>query len=87
MGQSTVCGGIGRLDEMTKQTVRCALAISNGNVSEAPRRLGINRSTVYRRLLDETTSDRASRALLGFRVRGRDFRSVRAPPVLGSLLV
>ena len=86
MGWPTVCGGIGRLDEMTKQTMRCALAISNGNVSEAPRRLGINRSTVYRRPLDETTSDRASRALAGVRVRGRDFRSVRAPPVLGSLL-
>jgi sigma-54 dependent transcriptional regulator, acetoin dehydrogenase operon transcriptional activator AcoR len=44
-----VCGEIGRLNEMTKQTMRQALAISQGNVSQAARRLGINRSTLYRR--------------------------------------
>jgi transcriptional regulator of acetoin/glycerol metabolism len=52
-----VCSEIGRLDEMTKQTMRQALAISHGNVSQAARRLGINRSTLYRRLLNETTTD------------------------------
>jgi sigma-54 dependent transcriptional regulator, acetoin dehydrogenase operon transcriptional activator AcoR len=52
-----VCSEIGRLEEMTKQTMRQALAISHGNVSQAARRLGINRSTLYRRLLSETTSD------------------------------
>jgi sigma-54 dependent transcriptional regulator, acetoin dehydrogenase operon transcriptional activator AcoR len=52
-----VCGEIGRLNEMTKQTMRQALAISQGNVSQAARRLDINRSTLYRRLLNELTSD------------------------------
>jgi len=44
---------IGRLDEMTKHTMRHTLASCGGNVSEAARRLGINRSTLYRRLLSE----------------------------------
>jgi sigma-54 dependent transcriptional regulator, acetoin dehydrogenase operon transcriptional activator AcoR len=52
-----LCSEIKRLDEMTKQTMRQALAISDGNVSQAARRLGINRSTLYRRLLNETTTD------------------------------
>jgi sigma-54 dependent transcriptional regulator, acetoin dehydrogenase operon transcriptional activator AcoR len=57
VGRPTVRGEIERLDEMTKQTMRQALAISHGNVSQAARRLGINRSTLYRRLLDEKTGD------------------------------
>lgn len=56
VGRAEVCSEIGRLDELTKQTMRQALAISRGNVSQAARRLGINRSTLYRRLLNETTS-------------------------------
>jgi sigma-54 dependent transcriptional regulator, acetoin dehydrogenase operon transcriptional activator AcoR len=47
--------GVGRLDEMTRQTMRQALEMSHGNVSQAARRLGVNRSTLYRRLLNETT--------------------------------
>ena len=43
-----------RLDDMTTQTMRQALATSGGNVSAAARRLGINRSTLYRRLLSKT---------------------------------
>jgi transcriptional regulator of acetoin/glycerol metabolism len=42
-----------RLDEMTKHTMRQTLTSCGGNVSEAARRLGINRSTLYRRLLCE----------------------------------
>jgi transcriptional regulator of acetoin/glycerol metabolism len=42
-----------RLDDVTKQTMRQTLAVCGGNVSEAARRLGINRSTLYRRLLSE----------------------------------
>jgi sigma-54 dependent transcriptional regulator, acetoin dehydrogenase operon transcriptional activator AcoR len=57
VGRPTVRGEIERLDEMTKQTMRQALAISHGNVSQAARRLGINRSTLYRRLLNEKTGD------------------------------
>ena len=53
VGRPAVRGDIGRLDEMAKQTMRQALAISHGNVSQAARRLGINRSTLYRRLLNE----------------------------------
>jgi transcriptional regulator of acetoin/glycerol metabolism len=43
----------GRLEEVEVETMRQALAVSGGNVSEAARRLGINRSTLYRRLLSE----------------------------------
>jgi sigma-54 dependent transcriptional regulator, acetoin dehydrogenase operon transcriptional activator AcoR len=43
-----------RLDHMTKEMMRVALALAGGNVSDAARRLGINRSTLYRRLLSET---------------------------------
>jgi transcriptional regulator of acetoin/glycerol metabolism len=42
-----------RLDDVTKQTMRQTLAMCGGNVSEAARRLGINRSTLYRRLLSQ----------------------------------
>src|SRR5262249_11134865 len=42
-----------RLDEVTRETMRQALETCRGNVSETARRLGINRSTLYRRLLNE----------------------------------
>src|SRR5262249_25044657 len=42
-----------RLEEMTKQAMRQTVTSCGGNVSEAARRLGINRSTLYRRLLYE----------------------------------
>ncbi len=38
----------GILDQVTRQTVDDALAACDGNVSEAARRLGIHRSTIYR---------------------------------------
>jgi transcriptional regulator of acetoin/glycerol metabolism len=44
---------ISRLDEMTRQTVRRTLTACGGNISEAARQLGVNRSTLYRRLLGE----------------------------------
>ncbi len=41
------------LDAITLSAMRAALEASGGNVSRAARRLGIHRSTLYRRLLDE----------------------------------
>jgi transcriptional regulator of acetoin/glycerol metabolism len=43
----------GRLDQMTKEAMRDTLRSCGGNVSEAARQLGVNRSTLYRRLLCE----------------------------------
>jgi hypothetical protein len=40
-----------RLEEATKETMRQALLACDGNVSEAARRLGVSRSTIYRRLI------------------------------------
>ena len=58
VGHPTVRGTeIGCLDELTKHTMRQALAMSHGNVSQAARRLGINRSTLYRRLPKETINN------------------------------
>ena len=44
------------LAETTREAMRAALEASNGNVSRAARRLGIDRSTLYRRLLREDSS-------------------------------
>jgi transcriptional regulator of acetoin/glycerol metabolism len=41
-----------RLEEATKETMRQALLACDGNVSEAARRLGVSRSTIYRRFVD-----------------------------------
>lgn len=41
------------LDAITRSAMRAALEASGGNVSRAARRLGIHRSTLYRRLLGE----------------------------------
>jgi transcriptional regulator of acetoin/glycerol metabolism len=41
----------GRLDGIAREAMRAALDAAGGNVSEAARRLGISRSTLYRRCL------------------------------------
>ncbi|WP_292511480.1 sigma-54-dependent Fis family transcriptional regulator [Methylobacterium sp.] len=41
----------GELDVIAREAMRAALAASGGNVSQAARRLGISRSTLYRRCL------------------------------------
>jgi transcriptional regulator of acetoin/glycerol metabolism len=43
-------GGETSLDGLTREAMRAALAACDGNVSQAARRLGIHRSTLYRRL-------------------------------------
>ncbi len=43
--------GEGRLDQLARSAMREALQASGGNVSAAARRLGISRSTLYRRCL------------------------------------
>ena len=40
----------GRLDSLASSAMRQALAACEGNVSQAARRLGISRSTLYRKL-------------------------------------
>ncbi|MBD9536135.1 sigma-54-dependent Fis family transcriptional regulator [Stenotrophomonas sp. STM01] len=47
---AVVPAGDGSLQEMTLEVMRQALAACNGNVSQAAKRLGVNRSTLYRRL-------------------------------------
>ncbi|MFE1602815.1 sigma-54-dependent Fis family transcriptional regulator [Methylobacterium sp. ID0610] len=42
-----------RLDSIAREAMRAALDAAGGNVSEAARRLGISRSTLYRRCLSE----------------------------------
>ncbi|MFT0862331.1 sigma-54-dependent Fis family transcriptional regulator [Ancylobacter sp. G4_0304] len=42
-----------RLGDITREAMRQALDACGGNVSKAARRLGVNRSTLYRRLLNE----------------------------------
>lgn len=42
-----------KLGDITREAMRQALDACGGNVSKAARRLGINRSTLYRRLLNE----------------------------------
>jgi len=42
------------LDEAEGVLIKRALAVTNGNVAEAARRLGINRTRIYRRLGDRT---------------------------------
>jgi transcriptional regulator of acetoin/glycerol metabolism len=42
--------GIPRMQQLQRNTVRMALDACDGNVSEAARRLGISRSTIYRKL-------------------------------------
>jgi transcriptional regulator of acetoin/glycerol metabolism len=37
-------------DDLKDEALRRALAAANGNVSEAARKLGVHRSTFYRRL-------------------------------------
>jgi len=39
-----------RLDTVAQETMQAALGACQGNVSEAARRLGVSRSTLYRRL-------------------------------------
>ena len=43
------------LEEVTKETMRQALLACDGNVSEAARRLGVSRSTIYRRFNPKRT--------------------------------
>lgn len=40
----------GALDAIAESAMRAALADAGGNVAQAARRLGISRSTLYRRL-------------------------------------
>ena len=40
-----------RLDDITDEAIRRALAASGGNVSKAARALGVDRSTLYRRVI------------------------------------
>jgi transcriptional regulator of acetoin/glycerol metabolism len=42
-----------RLEDIGRQTIRRALALAGGNISEAARRLGIARSTLHRRIRNE----------------------------------
>lgn len=42
--------GVPRLDALAQETMQAALDTCHGNVSEAARRLGVSRSTLYRRL-------------------------------------
>ena len=44
----------GTLDEVTDATLRSALAAAGGNVSRAARKLGVDRSTFYRRVIRPT---------------------------------
>ena len=44
---------LGRLDHITKQSMHRTLEACGGNVSQAAKQLGINRSTLYRRLLNQ----------------------------------
>ena len=41
---------VGTLDALTVEAMRQAVEACGGNVSQAARRLGVNRSTLYRRL-------------------------------------
>ena len=45
----TEAGGIRRLRDIEADVIRFALEHYNGNVSAAARRLGIGRSTIYRK--------------------------------------
>jgi len=45
------------LHELSKATIARAIAASHGNMSEAARRLGISRNTLYRRLRDKQPED------------------------------
>jgi transcriptional regulator of acetoin/glycerol metabolism len=47
---AVVPAGDGSLQEMTLEVMRQALAACDGNVSQTAKRLGVNRSTLYRRL-------------------------------------
>ena len=49
---ATVAAADAPLDAITREAMRQALAAAGGNVSQAARRLGVNRSTLYRRLLN-----------------------------------
>ncbi|MEP7041953.1 MAG: sigma-54-dependent Fis family transcriptional regulator [Dokdonella sp.] len=51
-GSRIVPGKIARLDTIERDAMRQALAATGGNTSEAARRLGVSRSTLYRRLRD-----------------------------------
>ncbi|HEY0230586.1 MAG TPA: sigma-54-dependent Fis family transcriptional regulator [Dokdonella sp.] len=50
VASSTRPGVVARLDTVERKAMRDALAATAGNTSEAARRLGISRSTLYRRL-------------------------------------
>lgn len=43
-------GHVRSLDEIETEAIRLALELYRGNLSEAARRLGIGRSTLYRKL-------------------------------------
>ena len=45
-----VSDGFQTLEEMEKRTIRRALEVCDGNLSDAARRLGIGRSTLYRKM-------------------------------------
>jgi transcriptional regulator of acetoin/glycerol metabolism len=46
----SVEGGVARLEALEQIAMQTALQSCGGNVSEAARRLGVSRSTLYRRL-------------------------------------
>ncbi len=48
--QSGAAGATENLRELSQATISRAIALSHGNMSEAARRLGISRNTLYRRL-------------------------------------
>ena len=46
------CGDVRRMEEMEAELIRFALAHYRGQMSEMARKLGIGRSTLYRKMKD-----------------------------------
>jgi DNA-binding NtrC family response regulator len=47
------------LDELERRAIECALALTNGQVSQAAAMLGIGRATLYRKIADRTPATAA----------------------------